>query len=299
MKLAPIALFVYNRLEHTRMTVESLKKNELAEDSDLVIFSDAAKTLDASTAVSDVRAYIKTVSGFRSIIVVERDENYGLARSIIDGVTSLINEYGRIIVLEDDLVTSPYFLRYMNDALEIYQNEEKVMHISGYMFPIDVSNIPETFFLRTASCWGWGTWQRAWVRFDKNPQYLLSDYSNQKIACFNMDGAYDFWSQVVQNGKGLINTWAIFWYAAVFELGGLCLHPAYSMVNNIGHDNSGEHCVQGSIFYSHLAKNPIMYYEKDFVENSVVYMRTRKFLRSASPGLLKRVGAAIKRRLFI
>jgi GT2 family glycosyltransferase len=144
--LAPIALFVYNRPWHTRQTVEALKKNQLFDSSDLIILSDGAKDQASAQKVEEVRQYLRTISGFKSVKIIERDCNIGLAQSIISGVTQVINEYGRVIVMEDDLVTSPFFLRYMNDALECYENEDKVISIHGYCYPISV--LPETFFLK-------------------------------------------------------------------------------------------------------------------------------------------------------
>ncbi len=196
MTLAPIVLFVYNRPAHTRRTVEALQKNDLATDSDLIIYSDAPKTPEAADAVREVRDYIRSITGFRSVRIVERERNWGLANSIIDGVTSVVNEHGRIVVLEDDLITSPYFLSFMNTALETYKYDETVMHISGYMFPIDSADLPESFFLRTASCWGWATWDRAWKCFEKCPKKLLNEFSKQTIYRFNLDGAYDFWARL-------------------------------------------------------------------------------------------------------
>lgn len=294
---APIALFVYNRPAHTRQTVEALLKNGLAGESDLIIYSDAPKKLEAAEAVREVREYIRTITGFRSVSIVERDKNWGLANSIIDGVTTVVNKYGRIIVLEDDLVTSPYFLNFMNTALETYQDDEKVMHISGYMFPIDNANMPETFFLRTASCWGWGTWSRAWRHFEKNPKKLLSEYTKQTITRFNMDGAYDFWSQVEQNARGEIDTWAIFWYASVFQKGGLCLHPNISMVSNIGHDDTGLHCGKSDRFAVQLASKPITYFERNFVEDALALNRTKAFFSPAKPTLFFWISQALRKRL--
>ena len=153
---APIALFVYNRPGHTQQTVEALLKNELAMESDLFIFSDAAKSSEIEVKVNAVREFIKSISGFRSLTIIERESNLGLANSIIDGVTNLCNEYGQVIVLEDDLVTSPFFLKYMNDGLNYYRDEEQVISIHGYIYPFD-AKLPETFFLRGADCWGWAT----------------------------------------------------------------------------------------------------------------------------------------------
>lgn len=297
--LAPIALFVYNRLTHTRQTIEALQKNMLAIESDLIIFSDAAKTEAQVEAVGKVRQYIHQIGGFKSVTIIEREVNYGLAKSIIEGVTSIVNKYGRIIVLEDDLIVSSYFLRFMNDALNLYQNEEKVMHISGYMFPIDNESLPETFFLRTSSCWGWATWDRAWKHFNKEPKKLLKEFSEETVSRFNMDGAYNFWTQVEQNENGLINTWAVFWYASVFQVNGLCLHPAFSMVNNIGHDGTGENCREGGDFSTILARNSIKYFEKNITESVLAHARTKEFFLGIRPSFFYRVIASIRRRLTI
>ncbi|MFC7300114.1 glycosyltransferase family 2 protein [Herminiimonas aquatilis] len=292
--LAPIALFVYNRLWHTRQTIEALQKNELAIESNLIIFSDAPKSDAYKDAVDAVRLYIRQIAGFRSVTIVEREENFGLARSIIEGVTFITNKYDRIIVLEDDLVTSPYFLMFMNDALNAYQDDEKVMHISGYMFPIEGSALPETFFLRTASCWGWATWQRAWKYFDKNPEKLSNEFTDEKISRFNMDGTYNFWSQVEQNKQRALNTWAIFWYASIFQLNGLCLHPKISMINNIGHDATGEHCAENNDFSSILAIEPVSYFEKNIDEHVLALAKTKKFFQAIKPSLLSRIVRRLK-----
>jgi len=163
--LAPIVLFVYNRPWHMRQTIEALQKNELAEVSELFIFSDGPKSEADKEKVLEVREYIKTIPGFKSVTLIKRERNIGLAQSIITGVTDVINRYGRIIVLEDDMVTSPYFLKFMNEALEFYKDAEKVVCVHGYIYPIE-AKLPETFFLRGADCWGWATWKRGWDLFD-------------------------------------------------------------------------------------------------------------------------------------
>lgn len=295
---APIVLFVYNRPTHTRRTVEALLKNELARESDLIIYSDAPKKPEVAEEVREVREYIRTITGFRSVSIAMREKNWGLANSIIDGVTTVVNKYGRIIVLEDDLVTSPYFLNFMNTALDTYQDDEKVMHISGYMFPIDNADMPETFFLRTASCWGWATWNRAWRHFEKNPKKLFNEYTKQTINRFNLDGAYNFWAQVEQNGKGLIDTWAVFWYASVFQKGGLCLHPKFSMVSNIGHDETGLHCGNTDIFSVQLASKPITYFDRNLVEDTQALNRIKAFFSPAKPAFFSRVSQVLRRSFY-
>lgn len=242
MRFAPIVLFVYNRPDHTRQTIEALQKNELAKESELFIFSDAAKNEDAVEKVNEVRRYIKAIDGFKKVTVTEREKNCGLAESIIDGVTKIINEYGKVIVLEDDLVTSPYFLKFMNEALEFYKNEKKVWHISGYTPPFDKSEIKKHFFIYPTSCWGWATWSDRWKYFKKDSKYFIDKFDKKKIFDFNVNNSYPYYSHILMNYENKINTWAIFWYASVYFNNGLSLHPITSFVNNIGYDNSGTHC---------------------------------------------------------
>ena len=164
-------LFVYNRLNFTKRTLEALQKNELANKSELFIYSDAAKNENDLEKVAKVREYIKNIGGFKKIITIKRKVNTGLAPSIINAVTKIVNKYGKIIVLEDDLVTSRYFLRFMNEALEAYKNEPKVASIHGYIYPI--TNLPETFFIKGADCWGWATWNNKWSIFERDGKKLL------------------------------------------------------------------------------------------------------------------------------
>lgn len=241
-KLAPIVLFVYNRLDHTEQTIEALQKNDLAEESELYIYSDEAKNEEAQQKVDEVRKYIDNIEGFKKVIVIKREKNWGLANSIIDGVTKIVNEYGKVIVLEDDIVTSKYFLKFMNSALEFYKNEKKVWHVSGWNYPIKTNDLEAFFLWRVMNCWGWATWADRWQFFEKNINGLIDEFSQKDIERFNVDNYENFWNQVLLNKEDKINTWAIFWYATIFKQNGLCLNPNLSYVRNIGHDGSGVHC---------------------------------------------------------
>ncbi len=274
--LAPIILFVYNRLDHTKKTIKALYKNVLANRSELIIFSDGPNNERIAKKVNRVRKYLKTIAGFKSVKIIEREYNWGLSKNIIDGVTEIVFQYGKVIVLEDDIVTSPYFLTYMNDALDKYKLNYKVMHISGYMFPIKNDDLPETIFYRSPSCWGWGTWERAWIYYKKDLDWVFTSFNRKDIRAFNLESAYDFWAQVKQNKTGEINTWAIFWYAAVFKKNGLCLHPARSMTQNIGHDNSGIHCGETNEYQITLNKNKINDFKNDYQENLNVLRRMQQ-----------------------
>ena len=242
MNLAPIVLFVYNRPWHTQQTIEALQKNELAKESELFIYSDAAKNDNAQKSVDEVREYIDYIEGFKKVTIIKREKNWGLADSIIDGVTKIVNKHGKIIVLEDDIVTSPYFLKFMNEALDFYEGEDKVWHISGWNYPIDTNDLDDVFLWRLMNCWGWATWADKWKYYEKDVDKTIKEFTKEDIKIFNLDGTEDFFGQVTANYEKKINTWAIFWYVTIFKNNGLCLNPTQTFVENIGHDGSGVHC---------------------------------------------------------
>jgi hypothetical protein len=294
MVLAPVVLFVYNRPWHTQQTIEALQKNSLAAVSELFIYSDAPKSDDAIEQVNAVREYIKSIHGFKTVTIIDRQTNYGLANSIIDGVTTIVNQFGKVIVLEDDLVTSPYFLSYVNDGLSLYENDENVASIHGYIYPID--NLPETFFIRGADCWGWATWKRAWDTFEPNGQGLLEKLTSRKLqkeADFN--GSYNYTKMLQDQISGRNDSWAVRWYMSAFLEGMLTLYPGKSYVENIGNDGSGTHCSTSNMFsqevdhlYEKLTKiNPD--------ENIAAKQKMQCFFNYTSGSSLKRLFNKIKR----
>lgn len=159
---SPVIIFVYNRLNHTKQTIEALAQNKLAAETDIIIYSDGPKTAIVETKVDELRKYLKKITGFKSITINERKENLGLAKSIVAGVSEVISQHGKVIVLEDDIVTSPFFLTFMNKALDHFENVERVWHISGWNYPIDSSDLDDVFFWRAMNCWGWATWADRW-----------------------------------------------------------------------------------------------------------------------------------------
>jgi len=293
-KLAPIVLFTYNRPWHLRQTVEALQKNELASESELFIFSDGLRDEESGRKVKEVREYLRTIDGFKKVIIIERDKNWGLANNIIDGVTRVVNEHGKVIVLEDDIITSPYFLRFMNESLSFYENEERVMHISGYNFPIITDGLPDVFFIKPTSCWGWATWARAWKYYRKDVNYYLKVFDKKMIFDFNLDNSYDYFKQILLNSKGKINTWAIFWYASVYLNNGLSLHSKESFVRNIGHDGSGIHCVETNKFESKLADKYNISFTKEIIHSDLARQRYIEYFKSLKDPLFKRLMRKIK-----
>lgn len=295
--LAPIALFVYNRPQHTERTLKFLKQNELASDSRLFIYSDGAKTKADEDNVNEVRSLIKNVEGFKSVKIIERSSNLGLANSIIEGVSELTETYGQVIVLEDDLITSPYTLNYFNDALNRYRDEERVMHIGAYMYPLNSENLPETFFYRAATSWGWATWDRAWKHFEPNIDILLKQFNQQKKAAFSIDHSMNFWKQMIEFKKGKNNSWAIRWYASIFLKGGLTLNPSQSLVNNIGHDGTGVHSGINDIYNVIINPKPIEQYPAVVEENEIAYQTIKTFLQNRKGSLMTRLKRFVNEKL--
>lgn len=280
MNLAPIILFTYNRLSHTKQTIEALQKNELAKNSELFIYSDGGRDEESWDKVKVIREYLKTISGFKNITVIQRETNIGLAQNIIDGVTKIVNQYGKIIVLEDDIVTSPYFLNFMNDSLNFYEKTSKVWHISGWNYPISNENLEDVFLYRTMNCWGWATWKDRWSGYEKNPQKLISIFSEKDIYEFNLDNATNFWEQVEKNHNKQMNTWAIFWYAIIFKNQGLCLNPTQSFVENIGFDGTGTNTGPRDNYSSNLSRqNYKIRFENNLIENKTATDRIKLFFR--------------------
>jgi len=286
--LSPIALFVYNRPEHTRRTLNYLQKNLLADESRLFIFSDGPKTDADKAKVDEVRQIIKDVTGFKSVKVTERNDNLGLANSIISGVTKLVNEYDKVIVFEDDLLSSPYTLQYFNEALTKYAKEEKVMHVGAYMYNLPDKKLPQTFFYRAATSWGWATWARAWKDFEPDIDKLIPQFDKHKISQFSIEGNMNFWKQMEGFKAGKNNSWAIRWYASIFLKNGLTLNPSHSLVHNIGHDGSGVHSKSEKTYHVQVAQKPVTEFPKELTENHQAYQAIKQFLSKRKGTLLQR-----------
>lgn len=268
--LAPIIVFCYNRPGHLRQTLEALAKNDLANQSILYIYCDGAKadaTSEQLQKIADVRAIAYQTSGFKELHVVARETNIGLMNNIVSAVTEIVNNYERVIVFEDDMITSQGTLRYFNDALEVYKDEEKVMHIVSYMFPHRFF-LPQTFLYTVPyPGGGWATWSRAW-KYYPNDINALYEYWKGNRSYFNYwdnDGR-DLVTQLEDNYKGTLRTWFIRWYAVMLKMGGLTLYPGRSLVTNIGFDGTGDNCVK-------LAINPY------WIENLAPSIKVKKIRR--------------------
>jgi hypothetical protein len=294
---APIALFVYKRLQNTRQTVESLKKNSLAAESELFIFSDNAKTSEDQKSVNEIRRYIREITGFKKINIIERDRNLGLANSIIDGVTTVIDRYGKIIVLEDDMLLSNYFLHYMNEALNLYQGENDVISIHAYIYPVK-TKLPETFFLKGADCWGWATWKRGWDLFEPNSEKLYKEIRNQNLEFeFDYNGVTNNVRMLKRQINTKVDSWAIRWHASAFLKNKLTLYPGRSLLNNIGTNGGGTHTKSTRFYETSLTDKPIKIEKIPIRECKEAQKAIEKFFISIKPNFIKRYFKIIKHKL--
>jgi len=294
-KLAPIVLFVYNRPWHTRQTLEALSKNSLADQSILYIYEDEAKenATDAQlNEIKEVRCLIREKKWCKQVEIIEREKNIGVENVMITGITEIINKYEKIIVLEDDIVTSSYFLEYMNRSLNLYENINEVMVISGYNFP-KLNNLPDTFFLYGGTNpWGWGTWKSAWKYFNSDSRSLyesIIDLPLDKIKQFNFDNNVDYIGMLKSS---INNNWPydIRWYASVFLKEGYGLWPGKSLVQNIGHDNSGVHCKSSNIFYHKDLVAKLNIIKQEVKHNEKAYQKiTKWYKKNNHPTIFDRI----------
>lgn len=275
--------------------IESLCQNQLAGQSDLYIFSDGPRTADDIEKVESVRANFPKIMGFKSVTVIQQDKNLGLSNSIISGVTAILQEHERVIVIEDDLILSPYFLKYINDGLEMYSENEAVASIQGYFFPIQ-QTLPETFFLKGTDCLGWGTWRRAWQGFDPDGQKLLNALIKQnECFAFDLDGTVKNTQMLENQIKGKNNSWAIRWHASAFLNNQFSLFPKRSLVDNIGFDNTGTHCEANDHFRVNVYRHAIKVEPIPIVECYGAREAIKSFYRSITPTIAQRIVKKIKR----
>jgi len=266
-----------------KKTIESLQRNFYAAESDLIIFSDGPKMEEDIPRVRDVRKYLKTVKGFKTISIIKQETNVGLSKSIVGGIHKLLTTHDSIIVLEDDLTTSPYFLEFMNEALERYRDEDKVISIHGYIYPVQCS-LPETFFIKGADCWGWATWGRAWKLFEPDEQKLLKELEDKGLCReFDFNGKYPYVQMLKDCISGRNNSWAIKWYASAFLQEKLTLYPGTSLVRNIGQDGTGTHSRKTQVFDCFVSENKIAVNKIDIIQNEKARKSFEKYFDAINP----------------
>ena len=279
MSVAPIVVFAYDRPDHLSQTLSALAKNDLASESVLYVYCDGARewggekeellreeqgayiakrygimysSKEAYEAylnrIAETRSVARQQTGFKEVHVVEREKNVGLADNIVGAVTEIVNKYGRVIAFEDDIVCTKGCLTYLNDALELYQDDEKVMHVSAWMYP-NKGQFPTTFFYDSPyPAGGWATWKRAWQHYNPDAADHVAFWQD-KWKEFDIEGEDYLSRQIVGNFNGTLKTWYVKWYSSMRRMGGLCLYPGTAMSNNIGWDNSGETSLASTRYY--------------------------------------------------
>ena len=240
---APVALFTFNRPDHTHRTLEALCANALASETDLIVFCDGPRSEADRAKTESTRAVVRAASGFASVRVVERPANLGLAQSVITGVGDVLDTYDRLIVVEDDMQTAPSFLTYMNTALTLYADDARVISVCGYTPRLDVA-VPDTYFLPGAHCWGWGTWRRGWALFNPDARALFDAVlARNLIYEFDVEGSESLTTLLYRSASGdtAIDSWALRWMASAIVHDTVTLYPAKSLLLNMGFDGSGTH----------------------------------------------------------
>jgi len=292
-KLAPIVLFAYNRPEHTKKTLEYLKKNTLARESDLFIFLDGPKDYNSGKKVDEVKKIIGNINGFKRIVIEISKENKGLANSVISGVSKVINDYGKVIVLEDDLLTSIDFLDYMNNALNFYKNNNKIWSISGYNIPIEIPKgyKSDIYLSYRASSWGYATWKDRWNKTDWEVKSYKNFYKNKKEQKLFDKGGYDLSEMLVNQMNGKIDSWAIRWCYSQFKNKTFTIYPIKTKIKNIGLDGSGTHSKEIKDFNSKFNQGfKVISNEIKFEKNiEINYEILENFKNFYKRSLIKRV----------
>lgn len=284
--LAPLALFVFNRAKTTKKVLNSLAKNKLIQKTNIYIFCDAPKFSKDNKEINKVRKLIDNFKNCKKKSVIIRDVNFGLKKNILEGLKFIFKKYEKVIVLEDDILTSKYFLTYMNEGLKKFKDIKKVASIHSYCYPIEEKdNLEDHFFLRGADCWGWGTWKDRWSLYNDNSKKLFQGIKKKKlINDFNVYNSYFFSKMLLNNLK--VNeekkSWAINWYASMYLKNKLTLYPKNSLCKNIGFNVDGTHSLKKN-FYPNMNSKFKRYNSIDIniplKENLFAKKKISKFLK--------------------
>ena len=293
---APIILFAFNRPEHTRRALSALKQNHLSDSSLLIINIDGPKldfTEDQIQKINAVKEVAREEQWCSEVEIIESKANKGLAASITERVTQVVNKFGTVIVLEDDLVPDTWFLKFVNDALTVYENENEVACVAGYMYPVD-KPLPNKFFLKGADCWGWATWKRGWDIFENDGNKLLTELETKNLTSdFDFYGSYPYVQMLKDQIAKKNNSWAILWYASAYLKNKYTLYPGHSLIHNIGFDSSGTHCSTTTYFDVELLHKELkvekLNAEEDKEAKQIIAEYFRKIHQNPRPSFQKQI----------
>lgn len=282
----PVAVFCYKRLDHLKRTLEALARNHGAAQTDLIIFSDAARFDYEKADIEKVRRYLETLTGFKSVTLNKHKQNKGLRRSITDGVTEVCRDFGAAIVLEDDIETAPYFLTYMNECLEHYADTKEVLAVSGFSY-ID-RKVEGTYFIFQPLCWGWATWKDRWDEYE-TATFSEFDLSKDEIARFNYGGGFNFYKQYELNKSGRLSSWYIFWYLHAFVTRRVTIYPNRSLCRNLGFDGSGTNSGKSVDYNSSIYGGRIPVQKVQALPDNEAYLQIERRLKRLKPSIPQRI----------
>lgn len=284
--LSPIIYICYNRLEHTKKSLSSLKKNKLAKKSNIIIFSDEAKSPKEDKKVLNIRNYLKKLKGFKSKKLILRNKNFGTKFNIVSAINYTFKKFDRAIIIEDDLIVSKSFLTFMNECLNKYKDKKNIWHINGWSYPFMKKSSNDINFLRSMNCWGWATWKDRWKHLSLDDERLIKKFTNKKIHKFNIFSTMDHFSQIIRNKRKTLSSWAVYWHATIFLKKGICIYPKFSMVRNIGFDGSGRMSSQyqyksyiNNNFKKYQFNDHIVLDEKLINQEFLYYFQKKRILR--------------------
>lgn len=303
---APIVLFVYNRPALTLATLEALKNNVGSEDASLYIFADGAKAGASESAISKIkqtRINARSQQWCKEVVIRERADNAGLAASVISGLTEIFSKHDRAIVLEDDILTAPGFLSFMNKALEYYKTTDVVAGVSGYSYPCN-KPVEDIYFLPMGSSWGWGTWKRQWEQTELDASKLLAAIGNENLQQKFDFGGFEFYNMLKAQVAGTINSWAIRFYASFFLRNQLFAYSPKSLVKNIGFGEDATHTNTQDHFLSRISasSNPAFEFREpaldgitDAVKNTfeAQHATPRQF---QAPGIIQKIVHVLRKK---
>jgi hypothetical protein len=268
--LSPVVIFAYKRVEKFDQLISSLLKNKESNKTVIYIFLDGFKNISEKKKNLKIKDQILKIKGFKKIFFYHRKKNIGLAKNIISGINLVFRKNSKAIFLEDDLIVSSNFLKFMNIALSKYYKNKKVWHINGWSYDFN-DNKSDVFFSNHMNCWGWATWKNRWVNFEKNPRKFIKKFDTDMIQKFNLNNVIDNWSQLIRNYQKKISTWAIFWYATIFINKGLCLSFNPSLIKYNGFDFDSTHSLPNSpmnvIYKNSLSKKKYITFPDDVTED--------------------------------
>jgi hypothetical protein len=282
----PVAFFSYNRPDHAGRVLESLARCRRLDECRAYLYCDGPKGDRDRAVVEASRQVVREWASKLGSEMIVRSRNLGLAKSIVTGVTDLCREYGRVIVIEDDLILSPDFIDYMLQALDRYQDAPQVYQISGYMFPVKLTATTDAVFLPLTTTWGWATWERAWRLFDWQAVGALEALSDPAVQRrFDLDDAYPYSAMLRDRLAGKNDSWGILWWWTVFKRDGLALHPRHSLVSNRGFDGSGVHCGERRMAAGawHQWPERLFQFPDRIVADGNAFHRLTRFLESQRP----------------